>query len=124
MLMNFQTDYPLLQCNEHTFHFFNFHQNCHCYQQYVVNFAANLPDIRYNFRTINLLPLMYICIQSLFFSLPSVVNGWSQPHPLRQLVWWRPDCLLAVGHMDGVDTIVEFSLQLDREKHSVEITQT
>ena len=59
----------------------------------------------------------------LLFSLPSAVDGWSQPHPLRQLVWWKLNQLLAIGHMEGVDTIVEFNLQLDRRKHSVEIRQ-
>ena len=63
---------------------------------------------------------MLLC---LFFSLPSAVGGWSQPHPLRQLVWWKPTHLLGIGHVEGVDSIVEFSLRVDRENNLVEIKQ-
>ena len=72
---------------------------------------------------------LYLCSLSLqyvyiSFSLPSVLDGWSQPHPLREVVWWKPDRVLAIGHIEGVDTVVEFNVCLDREKHSVEMKQS
>ena len=58
------------------------------------------------------------------FSVPVVEGGRGQLHSLRQLVWWRSDRLLAVGHDDGgMDTLIEFSMKLDKGKHSLEIRQ-
>ena len=58
------------------------------------------------------------------FSVPVVGGGRGQLHSLRQLVWWRSDRLLAVGHNEGgMDTLIEFSMKLDKEKHSLEIRQ-
>ena len=50
-------------------------------------------------------------------------DGWSRPHPLRQLVWWKPGHLLGIGHTEGVDSVVEFSLRVNTKNNSVEIKQ-
>ena len=58
------------------------------------------------------------------FSFPVVEGGHGQLHSLRQLVWWRSDHLVAVGNEEGGrDALVEFSMKLEREKHSLKIRQ-
>lgn len=50
-------------------------------------------------------------------------------HALRQFVWWREDCLLAVAMWEesegGVykEGVVQFSLSVNREKKSVEVSK-
>ena len=58
---------------------------------------------------------------SLPSSMSSLFGGRSQLHTLWQLLWWKSDRVLAVSHREGVDSIVELSLKVDRERHSVEI---
>ena len=46
-------------------------------------------------------------------------------HSLRQLCWWRPDCLLGVvwDAQRHSDVIVELSMQLDPKAHTAEFVQ-
>ena len=59
-------------------------------------------------------------------SLSAVISGRSQLHSLRQLLWWKRDHLLAVGREEGGggvggDYLMEISVEMDKEKHSLDI---